>query len=316
MDFLSALQDLYILATRGLVYSAHLDTLVGLPHFTHDLLLGANPPPKDPQRIYTDLHAHFSPEHKVRDIIEEAAKKVDVLAVINKPQGVDRPILSFTQTLEKLAEEGLTYRSLGPRVVKVTTAHGQLYLVRGMEVPCKENQSVLFVGNRENYTADTFTVREALEEARTTGAFPFLDHPFTIGVPVIAFRYPTKEELQQRREWIDEYQVALEICNSQNTLWMYPSNLLARREARLAEVVGLGNSDLHHNLTDVGQARTSFSRSLFDPSTEESFFASLQQAFSPANRKNVKVDFGYASLWGFGKYMLLPHLKEILKRGK
>ena len=88
------------------------------------------------------------------------------------------------------------------------------------------------------------------------GAFCFLDHPFSVVVPVISFRYPTQEEMKMKQRWFETYHPVIEIGNHQNTLWMYPSNVLARKMARKFDLPSIANSDTHFNVKDVGLSRT------------------------------------------------------------
>ncbi len=260
-----------------------------------------------------DLHAHFRPEQSIGKLIAQASPRIDLLTITEKPDGIDRAILSYDCALEKLTEEGIYYYSLGERAVAVDTPHGLFYLVRGMEVPTTDNQSVVMVGNRERYQADYFSVPAAITEAKRTGAFPFLDHPLTIGgVPLLFFRYTTADELQQRREWFQAYKVAGEGCNAINTLWMWRSNLQARKVMKEEGVTALANTDIHYNWKDVGKARTSISKSAIGaPFTDEQLFSALSQSLSAEQRCNVQIEAGYTTAFTFFWSMGIPALGEL-----
>ena len=263
-----------------------------------------------------DLHAHFRPEQSMSALIAKASKRIDLLAITEKPEGVDRDILTFNRALEKLTEEGLLHYKLGDRAVAVDTKKGLFYLVRGMEVPTTQNQSVVMVGNREIYPSDYFSVPQAIAQAQQTGAFPFLDHPLTIGgIPLLFFRYATSDELEQRREWFREYQVAGEGCNGMNTLWMWRSNLQARKLMEEEGVTILGNTDIHYNWKDVGRARTSVRRrNIGSPCNDDELLASLNYALSTQQSSQVRMEAGYTTALTFFWSMGVPAIGGLVRK--
>jgi len=311
---MSLVKDLYTLVVKGAYHSANLETVAGLPHFLHDLVLGARRDPKDPEFVYADLHSHFREGENIRDIIDEATKRVDVLAITDRNPEDNNGYMNFQHVREKLDREQVPHKSLGMRVIKVDVNGSPLYLVQTYECYVKERQGVIMVGMDREYNVHQLSLDDAVKECEDVGAFWFLDHPFSIGAPVISFSYPTGEEMKMREEWFGKYNPVIEVGNHQNTLWMYPSNVLAGRMARKHSLAGIANSDTHFRVKDVGLSRTAFPRELFDDYSDETVLKSLRTAFSEEHKRKLKVESGYASIWSFGAYMILPTLSPKLAR--
>ncbi len=300
--------DLYTLVTKGFQYSANWETAREFPSFAHDLVVGAVREPKDPAYIYTDLHVHIRDNERIRNAVDEASKRVDVITLVTRTIESNKDHLSYEKALEKLEEEKVEHRKLGSRIVKVNSENDSLYIIRATEVYVKENQGVVMVGNDREFYRGKLTLDDAVKACEDMGAFWFLDHPFSIAAPVIAFRYPTDEEMKTKEEWFDIYNPVIETGNHQNTLWMYPSNVLARRMARKHNLAGIANSDTHFRVKEIGLSRTGIPKELLDASSEETFLQSLKTAFSKAHKGKLKIESGYSSIWGFSSYMTLPRL--------
>ena len=309
---MSLAKDVYTLIVKGAYHSANLETIAELPHFFHDLVLGAKREPKSPNFIYTDLHAHFREGENISDLVEEASQRVDVLAITDRNPEDNKGHMNFDHVREKLDREQVPNESLGKRVIKVNINGNPLYLVQTYECYTKEKQGVIMVGMDRKYPVYKLSLDNAVHECEDVGAFWFLDHPFSIGAPVISFRYPTDEEMKMRERWFDKYNPVIEVGNHQNTLWMYPSNVLVRRMARKHNLVGIANSDTHFRVKDVGLSRTAFPRELFKDGSDEAVLQSLRTAFSEEHEGKLKVESGYASIWSFGAYMILPTLSPKL----
>lgn len=116
-------------------------------------------------------------------------------------------------------------------------------------------------------------------------------------MPTIGFRYPTRKELFWKEQLLDRHHPPVETDNMQNTLWMFPSNLLMRRLADKYECTHLGNSDTHFSIPEIGGSRTVV-RSI-DARSERAFYDSLSVALSPENRHDVHVEHGYTSIVSF-----------------
>jgi len=313
---MSLIKDLYTLVVKGAYHSINLETMTGLPHFLHDLVLGAKREPKDPNFVYADLHAHFREGDNIRSIVDEASKRVDILAITDKNPERNRGYMNFDHVKEKLDTEQVPHESVGRSVVKVDVNGSPLYLIQAYECNVREQQSVIMLGTDRKYNLHQLSLDDAVNECEDVGAFWFLDHPFSIDAPVIAFRYPTNEEMKIREGWFDKYNPVIEVGNHQNTLWMYPSNILARQMAQKHGLAGIANSDTHFRVKDIGLSRTAFPRDLFDDSSDEAFLQSLRTAFS--DKSKLKIESGYASIWSFGTHMILPSLspKRIVEKLK
>lgn len=170
------------------------------------------------------------------------------------------------------------------------------------------------VGMDRKYSVHQLSLDNAVRECEDVGAFWFLDHPFSIGAPMIAFRYPTDEEMKMREEWFDRYNPVIEMGNHQNTLWMYPSNVLARKMAQKHGLTGIANSDTHFRVKDIGLSRTAFPKELFKDGSDEAVLHSLRTAFSDEHKDKLRVESGYASIWSFGAYMILPTISPKLAK--
>ena len=181
-----------------------------------------------------------------------------------------------------------------------------MYLLQSYEGYVREGQGVVMAGMPRDPTFDTFCLSDAISFCNDQGAFWFLDHPFSVGVPVIAFRYPTHEEFLMRERWFETYDPPIEVGNHQNTLWMYPSNVLAQRAANRHGLARIANSDTHFRIKEVGLSRTGIFRALLDFASEDAFFSSLRTAFSREHRSQLLIESGYSSLLSFGTYMILP----------
>ena len=111
--------------------------------------------------------------------------------------------------------------------------------------------------------------------------------------------------MKLRESWFEKYDPVIETGNHQNTLWMFPSNVLARRVAKKYGLAEITNSDTHFRVKEIGLSRTAIPNNIIDDSSDESFFASLKRAFSRENKNRLKLESGYSSIWSFGKYMIL-----------
>src|SRR3989344_2381103 len=305
---MSLASDLYTLVTEGIQYSTNWETIQEFPHFAHDLMLGTNREAKNSNYLYTDLHVHIKDTESMRKVIDETSQRVDVMTLVTRTIEANKNHLSFEKALEKLDQEKIEHQRLGSRIVKVNSNNGSLYLIRATEVYVKEKQGVIMVGNNQEFYEGKLTLDDAITACNDMGAFWFLDHPFSIGAPIISFRYPTDQEMKMREEWFDRYNPVIEVGNHQNTLWMYPSNVLAGRMARKHDLAGIANSDTHFRVKEIGLSRTGIPRELFDGSSEETVLQSLKIAFSREHKDQLKVGSGYSSLWSFGAYMILPTL--------
>lgn len=305
---MALVSDLYTLVTKGFQYSANWETIREFPHFAHDLLVGARREPKNSDFVYTDLHVHIRDTESIKKVIEEASKRVDAFTLVTRTIESNKNHLAYEKALEKLEQEKVEHQKLGDKAVRVESSNGPLYIIRATEVYVKEKQGVIMVGNDREFYEGKITLDDAVRACQDMGAFWFLDHPFSIGVPKIAFRYPTDEEMKTREKWFDRYDPVIEVGNHQNTLWMYPSNVLARRMARKHNLAGIANSDTHFRVKEIGLSRTGIPCELFDSGSEEALLQSLKIAFSKEHKDSLKIESGYSSIWSFGTYMILPTL--------
>lgn len=305
---MSLTQDLQILLERGVHYSLQKDTLKEFPHFMHDLLLGASLPEKDKYCKYADLHVHIPRTASMRRVIEEAGKRVDICAIVTREPKYDNDggYLDFDTAVEKIKREDIPIIKETNRFVQLKHNHRHFYFVRAIEVYGKEGQELVIVGNdkefKDNRVNDT-PLDDLIKEAKDLGALHFIDHPMSIGAPVISFRYPTKEEEKRLRTWIEKHNPIVETGNHQNTLWMYPSNVAMRRIAEEYNLTQITNSDSHFRLEEIGLSRTSVNRSVISSQSADKFIQSLDDAI---RNHPTKLESGYASIWAFGQYMVLP----------
>jgi len=314
---MTLINDIYTLVTQGARYATTPQAFQELPHFLHDLVLGSSFHAKHPHYLYTDLHAHFRKDVSMRNLIENVSERVDILAITSRTIRSNEHHLTFEQAIQKMQEERIAYRYLSQSDKRVAIVHGfkePFYLVRGIEVPVKEKQSVVMVGNRQEFKSEQLSLEEAITVSNEAGSLWFLDHPFSIYTPLISFRYPTSEELQQREEWCERYHPVLEVGNHQNTLWMYPSNIAAQILARKHGLTGIANSDTHFNVGDVGRSRTVIPKDRLDVSSEQAFFDSLREVFS--RLEIVRTESNYSSIWAFTQYMILPTVLSAMKLDK
>lgn len=309
---MAIVKDLGYLAAGALYYSANSDVIKEFPHFVHDLMLGAKEKPKQPGFIYTDLHCHLNPEESIRTVVDEVSRKVDIIAVTKWPEGNTRHPLSLQRAIQKLEEEKVEYSQLGKCAIKVQAKNGPLYMVEAIEVYMRQNQGIVILGDDKEYKDNELNMDDAIKGCEDKGAIWFMDHPFSISIPQIGFRYPLREEMRQREEWFDKYGPIIEISNLQNTLWMYPSNFLATKMKQKYGLVGIANSDTHLNNREVGLSRTHFPEGLFDGRTDESLFRTLKNALSTENKDQIKIERAYSSIWSFGGNMIIPFLRRKL----
>lgn len=261
-----------------------------------------------------DLHAHVAESASIDKVLASASKKVDVLALVGRQGEDNKGHLDLEGAVKKLEELRIDHYQFGKRVVCANweDEHWQehrLYLVQGLELYTKENQGMIIVGNSE-VRQDQLPMVRARSWAENMGSFWFLDHPFSVAAPKIGFRYPNNKELQERKEWFYRYKPVVEIGNHQNTLWMYPSNIAAKRWAEKYGLVGIANSDSHFCMADYGRSRTSVPNALIDGSSEDNFIASLRRAFSKENKDQIQAETGYSSLASFTRHMMIPTIKK------
>ena len=138
------LKKVYTLFVQGSRYSFNLDTFKELPLFLYDLLLGASRGPKESGLVYTDLHAHIKDDVKIGEVIDEASKRVDFLALITREVERTKDHLSLDQAIEKLEKEKIDHERIGEKLVRVKREK-PFYLVKGTEVYVKENQGVVIL---------------------------------------------------------------------------------------------------------------------------------------------------------------------------
>lgn len=303
--------DVQTLITRGIYYAQQYDSLSLEARALRDVLIGAPHLPKDPERVYTDFHVHIHRDTNPHVILREAAKRVDIVAITGRSEDYTHNHDTLDTFLKKCKDEEIrNIEKLGEHVL-VAEVHGKtLYIVRGTEVYPKEMIGVVSVGGKlkRKYYHGKGDLKDAVKDARENTALWFFDHPFSIPAPVICFRYPKADEIKQRRDYFREHDAIMEVRNHQNSLWMYLSNEIAATIAKEDGLVGIANSDTHFRAREIGLSRTSFSRDLFDASTEDKFLVSLRRAFSKDNKDALATDSGFASLWAFVNYMVLPTL--------
>ncbi len=305
---MSIVTDVGILVSRGIYYVQRYDTLSLETKCLHDLVFGATRAPKDRTKVYTDFHVHVHKETDLRRMVAEAAKRVDIVAITGRTEDFDHNHHTLDTFLEEARKQEMNIDSLGENILVVEVNNAQLYIVRATEVYPKEMLGVVSVGGKLKKKYKTHgegELDDAVKDAKEQCPFWFFDHPFSMPAPLIAFRYPTKDEVKKRIEIFTEYDAAIEIANHQNTLWMYLSNEIARKVAEKHALVGIANSDTHFRVREIGLSRTGFSRELFDDSSEDNFLASLGRAFSKENKDNLIVETGYSSVWSFGNYMVV-----------
>ena len=109
---MSLLKDVYTLVTQGALQFTYRDTWKELSHVLSDLTFGARRSPKDPSFIYTDLHAHFPRTASLKEIITEASKRVDVLAITGRTSH-NEGHLDFEDLPERLEKESVSYENIG-----------------------------------------------------------------------------------------------------------------------------------------------------------------------------------------------------------
>ncbi|GEM_PF-4535558 len=305
---MSLASDLQILATQGLYYATRKEALIELPHLAHDLLLGATRKPKDPNFVYADLHVHLRDSVKMSDVLEEAAKRVDVMSVVERNPEHNKHHLVLRRAVEKLDEEGIEHTRLGRHVVRVDVNEQPFYIVAGFESYVRENQGVVMLGVDCNDRHEEKSLDETINACKEQGGIYFLDHPFCIGAPVISFRYPTEDEIKEKLRWFERYNPIVETANHQASLWMFAANVLARKIANEQGLPQIANSDTHFRVKEIGLSRTAIARSTFDASSQEDLIGSLYRAFYGSTKPQL--ESGYSSLWSFGSYMVLPTLLE------
>ena len=292
-------KELYLLATLGVRYSLKVDVLRELPHFLHDLVFGAKELPKDDSKVYMDLHAHFHKSSSIRDIVDTASKRVDILSITERVGDQDH--LTLKVAIEKLNQEGIEHTVLGDNVVRVEK-EPSFYLLRSVEVYSEEGQgNVIARFNEQGFPNVKRPLTELMSRADDMGAVWFLDHPASIMARGIGFRYPTKQEIEQRRRWFEDEGPIIEVGNHQNTLYMFPSNILARRMAEESDLIGIANSSTHFNVAEVGLSRTGIPRDAFEDATESDVFGSLNAALLT---REVTIDSGYSSAAAFYEFMI------------
>ncbi len=309
--------DVQILASRGAHYFREHNSLALDTHLFHDLILGTSRKPKDPNLVYADFHAHIHTSTNLVRVIGEAAKRVDILAITGRTADAmfdtHLALGSFCLMAELQNTGKYNIKSLdrlGTHVYVVELNGKPLYLVRATEVYPKEMLGVVAVGGalKRIYYHGKPDLADVVADATDNTALWFFDHPFSMPAPVIAFRYPTEDEVKKRREIFQQYKAMIEVGNHQNTLWLYLANEIAKKVAREDGLVGIANSDTHYRACDIGLSRTGFPRELLDASSEERFLASLRTAFSQKNKDKLVVEDSFASLWSFGNYMIAPTL--------
>ncbi len=307
------LKDVGILLSRGVHYGLQKRARDELGHAVRDMIFGASVTPKDESRVYMDLHAHLYDTVPIDRLVEEAAQRVDVLAITERPFPDDVDHLTYQRALEKIRAKGLRHTELGDRMIRVETKHGPLHIVRSMEVYTDQKRGVHVVGHTGDSALqkEHLTLDDVLSAVQRADAFWFFDHQSSKNAPVIAFRYPTATEEQDDRTIDKLHRAVLEIGNHQNTLWMWASDAATATRAQDLGLVGIANSDTHFNYREVGLSRTSVPKTMVDLSSDSAFFASLNTGLQPENRNDVHVDANYARLWDFGRYMITTGLPVV-----
>lgn len=311
---MSLTEDIRILVERGAHYGLHRDVLAELPHFLHDLVFGASLAPKDPDYLYADLHLHIPRTVSMRRVLDEISPRIDICAIVTREPKYDTDggYLDFDAAVQKLKMEGIPIltEDEDKRFVKVGSVEHPFYFVRAIEVYGQEGQELVIVGNDKEFRDDRVNdtpLDDLIAEAKDLGSLWFIDHPMSIGAPVISFRYPTLEEEKRLRGWIEKHDPTIETGNHQNTLWMFPSNAAMRRIAREYSCPQITNSDSHFRLQEIGLSRTAIPHRFVNSSFGDAFITSLNEAIR-LHPNQIRLESGYSSAFAFGQYMVLPTL--------
>jgi len=315
------LDNIATLVTRGWHYWRTDTARTERSHWWHDTMHGATVQPKNPDYVYTDLHVHVFDTQDVGKLVEEAAQRVDVMALVEREKKDNTYHLTFDSFVEKLDAKGVVYNYIGENTVRVTTPTGPLYVIRSIEVYTHDSgypRGTVIVGNNQSYDRwhkEPVFLDDVVCAAEDMNAFWFLDHEGSKKAPPLGFRPPKEREVEEDkavyRKLKDRSQgtrPVLEIRNLVNALWQYTTNFIPEEIANELELAGIANSDAHFNIQDIGLSRTGIPRELMDMSSEDAILASLNTAIVPKHKNALLIDGNYASVWAFTPYMLLTNL--------
>lgn len=318
------LQNLESLLRRGWHYWWTEAAKAERGHWWHDTWHGATVGPKDLNFVYTDLHVHVFDSQDPRSLVEEAAKRIDVMALVERVAPENDYHLTFDRFIEKLDAKEISYRYTGENVVCVETTKGPLYVVRSIEVYTHDSgypRGVIVIGNDKSY--DTWHHRrvsldEVISAAESMGAFWELDHQGVKHAAGIGFRPAEESEIREDKRVYRQLQEhsqgrrpVLEIGNLQVSLWVYFANFIVEEIVNELGLVGIATSDTHFNVREIGLSRTGIPRELMDLSSEDALLTSLNAAITPAHREELLIERNYASLWDFTPYMFLTGLPVV-----
>ena len=205
---MSLATDVQTLVSRGAYYFREHHSRAVAFDFIDDLFFGTGRTPINPNHdllaalqgpVYTDFHVHLHLTTNIRRALQEASKRVEVLAITGRTaDSMFNTHHTFDTVLAQCEKEGVSYDKLGDNSAMVfphkhTEAFLPLYLVRATEVYPKEMLGVVAVGRKLHgrYYHGKPDLAEVVADASGNSAFWFFDHPFSMAAPLISFLYPT-----------------------------------------------------------------------------------------------------------------------------
>lgn len=257
--------------------------------------------------LYIDLHVHFLPlscyPNGLDTIINEAMKRVDVISLTERD--TRRPYsLAYNDFKSALKESKYEYRDLG-RVIEVKKNSNVLYVVESQEVMTKQNLHFLAVGSSKKFH-DYQDLSEAIDLAKEDG-IAIMPHPFSVNAPIIIGRLTSKKEREALAFNYGKVD-AIEVFNTMNNLWLFRSNVIAKKFAEKNNIIGVAASDTHCDLNQLGLAGIYVKKEKIKINTDDEFVSSLKEAIK--NNDFVASTY-YDNPFVFAKRLLWPYVKRV-----
>lgn len=256
-----------------------------IPKLVCDWCAGRSPK-ISPSELYMDLHFHFDMPEDVgglENMVDKAMEKVDVVAITGrgkkKEQKEDERHLLTYDKFKEMLRNSEKYKSGFEdkgKLAVIRVGNDLLYVIKGQEILTNEGMEILALGCEKNFYEKEGTLK-TIRYVNSDGGISIIAHPYTISTKRgLGFRLANKKEEAELKELAKEAD-AIEQFNSDNTLWMFRSNVKAKMFSNgYYGPPGVAATDGHGNLNLIGNSGIIVDRYYLDMSTGDAFIARLK----------------------------------------
>jgi len=269
------------------------EALKEIPKVISDIAIEKGPEKKE--GFYrVDFHAHMDKKESYGSIenwFNILTKNVEMVVLTNHfPKGKDQLSYEEIKQLVSNNKGKLNYNDMG-KLFSIIDGEKELYIIKGQEVRTNEGFHVIVFGT-ENEISRLMNLEELINIAEKDGT-AIISHPYSV---------PRHGLLNKEKEKIlfGSYKKvsAIEEFNASNTLWLFVSNVKAKKFVEKYGIATVSGSDMHNDLKKVGRSCTYIKKSKINITNEKTFFASLEKAIKDGDNPHHKE---YCSIVGLYK---------------